>query len=125
MMLRSSAIEWSTAVRCATGVSVVSVAIRPTMLTVRSREEPPAPYVMQTKFGSSGSSRRMASQSFCSPTSVRGGMNSKEKERFPAARSSRTVSARSGLVEAMPSAMLAGYPAPEGAGQLDSTIRDK
>lgn len=78
MMLRNSAIEWSTAVRWATGVSVVSVAIRPTRFTVRPREEPPAPYVMQTKFGSRASTRRIASQSRFSAASERGGMNSKE-----------------------------------------------
>ena len=40
---RSSATEWLTAVKCPTGVSVVSSAILPVTLTVRSRVEPPAP----------------------------------------------------------------------------------
>ena len=40
---RSSATEWFTAVRCAIGNSVVSVAIRSVIATVRSRVEPPAP----------------------------------------------------------------------------------
>ena len=40
---RNSATEWSTAVKCPTGVSVVSAAIRPVIRTVRSRVEPPAP----------------------------------------------------------------------------------
>ena len=39
----SSATEWFTAVRCPTGVSVVSSAIRPVTLTVRSLVDPPAP----------------------------------------------------------------------------------
>jgi hypothetical protein len=40
---RRSATEWSTAVRCASGVKVVSVAIRSVIAMVRSRVEPPAP----------------------------------------------------------------------------------
>ena len=59
-MLRSSTIEWSTAVRCASGTSAVSVAMRSVMAMVRSRVEPPAPYVTDTKSGRSGSSCRMA-----------------------------------------------------------------
>lgn len=43
MMLRSSAMEWSTAVRWATGVSVVSATICSVSLTVPARVEPPAP----------------------------------------------------------------------------------
>ncbi len=43
MTCRSSAIEWFTPVRCATGNRVVSLAIRPVVRTVRSRLEPPAP----------------------------------------------------------------------------------
>jgi hypothetical protein len=40
---RSSATECDTAVRCAIGTSVVSVAIRPVVRIVRSRLDPPAP----------------------------------------------------------------------------------
>ena len=43
MMLRRSATEWSTAVRWAIGVSVVSEAIASVALTVPARVEPPAP----------------------------------------------------------------------------------
>ena len=43
MIRRSSATLWSTAVRWASGVSVVSVAMRSVMATVRSRVDPPAP----------------------------------------------------------------------------------
>ncbi len=43
MTWRSSAIDWSTAVRCATGVRVVSAAISWVALTVPPRVEPPAP----------------------------------------------------------------------------------
>src|ERR1700683_3271746 len=39
----SSATEWFTAVKWPTGVSVVSAAIRPVTLTVRSLVDPPAP----------------------------------------------------------------------------------
>ena len=43
MTLRSSATEWSTAVRWAIDTSVVSVTTRPVVRMVRSRLEPPAP----------------------------------------------------------------------------------
>ena len=42
-MPRSSATEWSTAVRWATGSSVVSAAIASVTRIVLSRVEPPAP----------------------------------------------------------------------------------
>ena len=51
MTLRSSATEWLTAVRCAIGSSVVSVATRSVTATVVSRVLPPAPYVIETKLG--------------------------------------------------------------------------
>jgi hypothetical protein len=41
--LRSSATEWSTAVRCAIGTRVVSCATRPVVRMVKSRLDPPAP----------------------------------------------------------------------------------
>ena len=78
MTLRSSATEWSTAVRCAIGSRVVSVAIRSVTATVVSRVEPPAPYVMETNEGRSGSSSRIACQSWRSPSAVFGGKNSNE-----------------------------------------------
>jgi hypothetical protein len=96
MTCRSSATEWPTAVKCPTGVSVVSAAIRPVIRTVRSRVEPPAPYVTDTKVGRSGSSWRTASQSCCSSAAVLGGMNSKENDRSPAASRSRMAAARCG-----------------------------
>lgn len=43
MMCLSSSAEWPTAVRCATGRSVVWAAMRLVTSIVRSREEPPAP----------------------------------------------------------------------------------
>ena len=42
-MVRSSATEWSTAVRCATGSSVVSDSMLSVISMVRARVEPPAP----------------------------------------------------------------------------------
>jgi hypothetical protein len=75
--------EWSTAVRWASGTSVVSVAIRSVIAIVRSRVEPPAPYVTETKSGRSGSSWRIAVHSWRSPSSVLAGKNSKENSRAP------------------------------------------
>ena len=43
MMVRSSAMEWFTAVRWATGSSVVSEAICSVISIVRARVDPPAP----------------------------------------------------------------------------------
>src|SRR5437773_5653665 len=45
---------------------------------VRSRVDPPAPYVTDTKFGVSGASRLMVSHRLRSISSVLGGKNSKE-----------------------------------------------
>ena len=42
-MVRSSATEWLTAVRWATGIKVVSAAMRSVISIVRSRVDPPAP----------------------------------------------------------------------------------
>ena len=47
----SSARVWPTHVRCATGVSGVSRAIRAVMPIVLSRVVPPAPYVTDTNVG--------------------------------------------------------------------------
>ena len=77
-MCRSSATEWFTAVRCPTGVSVVSAAMRSVVSTVFTRVVPPAPYVTDTKVGEYPSSRRNARHSCCSWASSRGGKNSKE-----------------------------------------------
>jgi hypothetical protein len=79
MTLRSSATEWFTAVRCAIGSSVVSVATRSVTATVVSRVVPPAPYVIDTNDGCSDSSSRMACHSSRSPSLVFGGKNSNEK----------------------------------------------
>jgi hypothetical protein len=67
-----------TAVRCAIGSSVVSVATRSVTATVVSRVVPPAPYVIDTNDGCSDSSSRMACQSSRSPSAVFGGKNSNE-----------------------------------------------
>lgn len=92
-MLRSSATEWSTAVRCATGVSVESAAICWVARTVPARVEPPTPYVTETKLGPTASTRRRAFQRFRSPFSVLGAQNSNENDVSPDASSSRTVRA--------------------------------
>src|ERR1019366_8779767 len=52
--------------------------MRWTVLCVRSRVLPPAPYVTETNFGASGSSRFTARQSDSSISAVFGGKNSKE-----------------------------------------------
>jgi hypothetical protein len=80
-------------VKCPTGVSVVSAAIRPVIRTVRSRVEPPAPYVTDTNVGCSGSSWRTDSQRRRSSAAVFGGMNSNEQDRSPAASRSRMAGA--------------------------------
>src|SRR5512135_491710 len=94
--LRSSARLWPTAVRWPTGVSVVSVAMRSVTRIVRSRVDPPAPYVTDTNVGRSASSSRIASQSWRSPSSVLGGKNSKENDGRPVPSSSRTVGVLTG-----------------------------
>jgi hypothetical protein len=76
---RSSATEWLTAVRWAIGSRVVSVATRSVTATVVSRVEPPAPYVIETNDGRSGSSSRIARHNSRSPSGVFGGKNSNEK----------------------------------------------
>ena len=50
-MSSSSSRVWPTQVRWAIGTIEVSRAIRPVTRTVVSREEPPAPYVTETKVG--------------------------------------------------------------------------
>lgn len=92
-MLRSSATEWFTAVRWATGVRVESAAICWVARTVPARVEPPAPYVTETKLGRTASTRRSAFQRFRSPFSVLGAQNSKEYDVLPVASRSRTVRA--------------------------------
>jgi hypothetical protein len=89
-MLRSSALEWSTAVRCATGNSVVSDAICSVISIVRARVEPPAPYVTDTNDGCSDSSSRIVCHSSRSSSAERGGKNSKENVGPSPARQSRT-----------------------------------
>ncbi len=108
MMLRSSAMEWLTAVRWATGVSVVSETICWVSLTVPARVEPPAPYVTETKSGATASTLLSAFHRFRSPLGVFGAENSKEYVVLPDASMSRTVRARSVLVDAVPRAIPAG-----------------
>ena len=81
--VRSSSSGWPTQVRWATGVSVVSLAIRSVTRTVRSRVDPPAPYVTDTNVGCSGSSRGSPATAGVSPSSSLGGKNSNEKDRCP------------------------------------------
>src|SRR3954468_1185311 len=59
--------------------------MRSVMCPVRSRVEPPAPYVTDTKVGCRPSSSRIACQRLRSPSSVFGGKNSNEKDRSPVA----------------------------------------
>src|SRR6185437_5610284 len=68
----------ATQVRCAAGFRLVSSTMRLTVAWVRSRVEPPAPYVTETKDGASGSSRRIAVHSDASASAVLGGENSNE-----------------------------------------------
>src|ERR1700730_6023423 len=70
----------ATQVRCAAGFTRVSFTIRATVAWVRSRVEPPAPYVTETKLGPSGASRLISSQRVASIASLAGGKNSKETE---------------------------------------------
>ncbi|MDZ7631464.1 MAG: hypothetical protein U5K74_08985 [Gemmatimonadaceae bacterium] len=60
------------------GRSVVSDSIRRTVACVRSRVDPPAPYVTETKLGLSGARRSTARHSCASISSVFGGKNSNE-----------------------------------------------
>src|SRR6516165_11717412 len=78
MTLSISSRTAATQVRWAAGKSPVSNRIRFTVVWVRSRVEPPAPYVTETKLGCSGASRVIDSQSVRSISSVFGGKNSKE-----------------------------------------------
>src|SRR6185503_12873522 len=68
----------ATQVRCAAGFRLVSSTMRLTVAWVRSRVEPPAPYVTETKDGAKGSSRRIAIHRLASASSVLGGENSNE-----------------------------------------------
>ena len=65
-------------VRCAIAVIDVSRLISTTRSWVRSRVEPPAPYVTETYEGLSGSRRRSVRESTFSISSSRGGENSNE-----------------------------------------------
>src|SRR5688572_14527330 len=87
---------WSTAVRWASGVIVVSVAIRSVTETVPSRVDPPAPYVTDTNDGRRRSSSRRAVHSWGSASGVLGGKNSKDQVGREEASSSRTVGVTTG-----------------------------
>src|SRR3954454_24236301 len=93
MTERRSSRECPTQVRCAIGVSVVSLAIPSVTRMVRSRVDPPAPYVTDTNVGCRPSSSRNVDQSCRSPASSLGGKNSKEMDRSPAAISWSTLGA--------------------------------
>ena len=56
-----------------------SCLIHPVSSTVRSRVDPPAPYVTETKSGCSEDRVRNVPRRVASPSSVFGGKNSKEK----------------------------------------------
>ena len=86
------------------GKRVVSVATRSVTATVVSRVLPPAPYVIETNDGRSGSSSRMARHSWRSPSSVLGGKNSKENVGVPVRSRSRIAGCLPGKVEACPRA---------------------
>jgi hypothetical protein len=68
----------ATQVRWAAGFSAVSRTRRETVEWVRSRVEPPAPYVTETKLGLSGASRSIEAHRVASISGVLGGKNSKE-----------------------------------------------
>ncbi len=70
-----------TQVRCAAGFSGVSLMMRETVACVRSRVDPPAPYVTDTNDGDSGARRSIERQSVCSISSVFGGKNSNDARR--------------------------------------------
>ena len=63
---------------------------RVTMSIVFSRVLPPAPYVTDTKLGSSSRSLAIVRSRACSPASVLGGKNSNEKTGSPRPNSSST-----------------------------------
>src|SRR3954470_12199225 len=68
--------------------------MRPVVRMVRSRLEPPAPYVTETKAGSRGSRSRMVRQRVASPSSSLGGQNSAENVGTPRWIRSVTVAIR-------------------------------
>src|SRR4051812_18167173 len=88
---RSSSTVAPTHVKCAIASSPSSCLIRFTIVMVRSRVEPPAPYVTDTNAGSSCLSSWAARHRFSMPSSVFGGKNSNEKT---GRRSSRISSMR-------------------------------
>src|SRR4051794_34441692 len=88
---RRSSVVAPTQVKCAIASSPSSCLMRLTIAIVRSRVEPPAPYVTDTNDGSSCLSSCAARQRFSMPSSVFGGKNSNEKKGF---RSSRISSIR-------------------------------
>ena len=65
-------------VTCAITSKPSSLRSRLATSTVRARVEPPAPYMIETKPGSSGLSARIVSSRFRSAASSRGGKNSNE-----------------------------------------------
>jgi hypothetical protein len=75
---RNSSRECPTQVTCAIGSIPSSALTRVTTSIVRSRLDPPAPYVTDTKAGSSTRSASIVSMSFATPASVFGGKNSNE-----------------------------------------------
>src|SRR5215210_4979323 len=76
---RSSPTVAPTQVKWAIASSPSSCLIRLTIVIVRSRVEPPAPYVTDTKAGSSCFSSEAARHRFSIPSSDFGGKNSNEK----------------------------------------------
>src|SRR5262249_32905735 len=91
--------------------------MRLTVECVRSRVEPPAPYVTATKLGLSGASRVIDSHNVFSLSSVFGGKNSKEtrmRRGSPPARTKRL---------ARGSAVIRQPPAPARQGQGADRVR--
>src|SRR3954447_15004592 len=96
---RSSSVVAPTQVKCAIASSPSSCLMRLTIAIVRSRVEPPAPYVTDTNDGSSCFSSCAARQRFSMPSSVFGGKNSNEKTGFRASRIS-SIRMRGGYARA-------------------------
>jgi hypothetical protein len=94
MSSMSSALSCAAHVRCASGSSGEWTS-RTTRSCVRSRVDPPAPYVMATNAGANPVSSASAASSAAADSGERGGHSSKETKR-PASMRSATVGIRAG-----------------------------
>src|SRR3954470_2025669 len=118
---RSSSTVAPTHVKCAIASIPSSCLIRLTIAMVRSRVEPPAPYVTDTNAGSSCLRTWAARHRFSSPSSVFGGKNSNEKT---GRRASRISSIRMVRGYARASGFLAGRHDVEVRRELLATVHD-